>query len=405
MEAVPGLKLDPATLLFSISVLGFLMAAVSFSSAGAIPKQRFGLQEWGKAMTAAGGGFLLYWLRGYGPWILTFLVANVLVMAAAVYGLLAHAQLFEAVAPRKTLAIVAAVGMGGVLAAYFDAAPRQVAVFTLSSAMAVLLAMIAAMVIRNTARRKMPAAWIASTVVTTMAAAFAMRAVLSAFGDASSVSPSANSGPQIGSLLTGALFIVAASIGFLSMVHDRQRREALELMRRDGLTGLYTRSAFFELAEQVDNASSPEAYAVVMVDIDHFKRINDTYGHAGGDVTLAHAGRLIASSVRISDIAGRYGGEEFCILLRGCDEAQAAQFAQRLVSQSRQQTVRLRDGRNATFTLSAGYAYRSTSSATSGRRETLNEALERADQALYRAKRGGRNQAIAALPVGSGAPA
>jgi diguanylate cyclase (GGDEF)-like protein len=169
-------------------------------------------------------------------------------------------------------------------------------------------------------------------------------------------------------------------------------------LRRDELTGLFTRATFFEMTGEIDKMKVPETYAVVMVDIDHFKAVNDVFGHAGGDTTLAHAGRLIANSVRISDVAGRYGGEEFCILLRGCSETEAAQFATRLVTQAQQQTVRLGDGRDVRFTLSAGYACRSTTSRAQRGPETVSDVIERADQALYRAKRRGRNQALPAAP-------
>ena len=209
--------------------------------------------------------------------------------------------------------------------------------------------------------------------------------------------------PQTFVLVAGLLFVAGVSMAFFSMVHDRQRREALERARRDGLTGLYTRAAFFEMAEEIDGLEEAQSYAIVMVDIDNFKSINDAFGHASGDVALAHAARLIANSVRLSDLAGRYGGEEFCILLRDCGEQDAALFAQRLVVEASQQEVRIqgaREARSAGFTLSAGYASRIADPTGTSRSETLREVIERADQALYRAKRGGRNQAVAAQAAG-----
>lgn len=143
------------------------------------------------------------------------------------------------------------------------------------------------------------------------------------------------------------------------------------------------------MTAQISTPPVRERYAAVMIDIDHFKAINDTFGHAGGDVTLAHAGRLIASAARISDVAGRYGGEEFCVILRGCGQIEAAQFANRVVADAARQTVRLRDGRQVRYTLSVGYACSTDETA-----ETVEAVIERADKALYRAKRGGRNQAV-----------
>ncbi|MDO9196092.1 diguanylate cyclase [Rhodoferax sp.] len=395
METSSSLTLHPATLLASISVLGFLLAGVSFSISKTLAGQRFGLLEWSKAMCAVGGSFLLFYVRGHAPWFLTYLVANALVMAVGPYAVLAHARLFEIAVPRLVIAIVAAFGMSGALAAFFLDAPRQVARFTLGSAVAISLGMIAVMIFRNIDRKSSPSAWISCVVVALTAAAWAMRAVLSVFGE----TPLVEATPlSLGSSVAGVVFTVATSIGFFSMVNERHQRETLASLRRDELTGLFTRATFFEKAGEIDKMNAPNTYAVVMVDIDHFKAVNDAYGHAGGDTTLAHAGRLIANSVRSSDIAGRYGGEEFCILLRGCSETEAAQFATRLVTQAEQQTVRLGDGRNVRFTLSAGYACRSTSSRAERGPETISDVIERADQALYRAKRRGRNQALPAAP-------
>ena len=402
MNAVPALSIDPATLVLSISMLGFLMAAVSWSTAIGISDYRAGLQEWGKAMAAIGGGFLLYFLRGHAPWFLTFLVANVLVLSVAYFYHRAHAVALRATPPRRVVPAVCAFGASGIAAAYFLGAPRQLAAFTLSSAIAIILVVTALMIFRGIDRRSMVSAWIAAATAIAMAAGFALRAVLSVVGDAASVSPASSSTAQIGTLMTGALFTAASSIGFFSMVHERLRHETLERSRRDGLTGLYTRSAFFEKAEEMTRATHDERYAVVMVDIDLFKSINDTYGHSGGDITIAHAARLIAGSTRISDVAGRYGGEEFCILLWGCGEQDAAQFSHRLVLEASQQSVRLRDGRNIAFTLSAGYAAKTVESSDATVRETLSEVVERGDAALYQAKRGGRNTAVGA---GTFAPA
>jgi diguanylate cyclase (GGDEF)-like protein len=389
MLASASFRLDPATLLFSIAVLGFLLAAVSFSSASATPSQRGALNEWGKAMLAAGCSFALYFLRGHAPLFWTLVVANTLVVAFGAFCLRAHARLFDEPVPQRRIAAMAAFGLSGLFANYFFDAPRPLAAVTLSIAMAAMLGNSVLMTLRTPTRRRSTVAWvdgISTGVATLMLVA---RGLLSLKGSAESVSPGADSLQQISSLVLGTLFVLGSSMGFFSLVHERQRRETLERARRDGLTGLYTRSAFFELAEQMDRAGGPQAYAAVMVDIDHFKSINDTFGHLGGDDTLAHAARLIANSIRLSDVAGRFGGEEFSILLRGCGEVEAARFAQRLVEEAGKQSVRLHDGRHATFTLSAGYACRNID----GAGESASAVINRADQALYRAKRSGRNRA------------
>jgi diguanylate cyclase (GGDEF)-like protein len=98
-------------------------------------------------------------------------------------------------------------------------------------------------------------------------------------------------------------------------------------------------------------------------------------------------------------VVGRYGGEEFCVLLQDGAEQEASLFARRVVGEARKQTVRLVDGRTATYTFSAGYAgyaARSGSMRPDGTKESIAEVIERADRALYQAKGAGRNQAVAA---------
>jgi diguanylate cyclase (GGDEF)-like protein len=396
MVASP-LRLDAYTLVFSISILASFMAAVSYSLGNGDPTHRYGFTEWGKSMACVAGGFLLFFLRGHGPWFMTFLVANTLMMAAIPFALLAYARVFEVVAPRQTISIATAIGLSGVLAAYFFDTSRSFAIFTMSFGMAVQLGLMAIMIHQNKHKQALPFAWLSGSAIALLAVACAMRALLALYGDASSVTPAADSLPQKSALFTGGLFIVVSSIGFIAMVNSKQRHEAVDRLRRDGLTGLYTRSALIDMTEEIETFGRTHGYAVIMVDIDHFKAVNDTFGHAGGDLTLAHVARLIANSIRISDIAVRYGGEEFCILLQGCAKSEAVKFAEGLVVDAGLQRVRLRDGRTAQFTLSAGYAYVPAISDEDPVSESLEAVIERADKALYRAKGDGRNQAKAAL--------
>ncbi len=256
--------------------------------------------------------------------------------------------------------------------------------------------LLAVMIHTHRARTTPVLAWSSIPVMLAPALALALRALIGVFGDTTSVAPAASSAHQLVSLIIGALFMALSSLVFIAMVSERYQRETMNRLRRDRLTGLYTRTAFYELAHEIERSAPAQAYAVVLFDIDFFKSVNDTYGHGGGDATLAHAARMIANSTRISDLACRYGGEEFCVLLRGCTEAQAADFAQRLVNEASQQQVRLRDGRTVGFTMSAGYASAAAHASPAGASPTLDELIELADGALYRAKNGGRNRALSA---------
>lgn len=156
----------------------------------------------------------------------------------------------------------------------------------------------------------------------------------------------------------------------------------------DMLTGLWNRTAILktldgELARSV-RSSAP--LAVVMADLDHFKCINDTHGHAAGDAVLCEAARRMTATTRIYDSVGRYGGEEFLILLPGCNSIQAAKMTERLrlaVAAGPVETPKCEIG----VTLSLGVAL------TEGMRLPESKAmLLEADTALYRAKSNGRNR-------------
>lgn len=167
------------------------------------------------------------------------------------------------------------------------------------------------------------------------------------------------------------------------MVQEEQQREIQERAKRDPLTGLFNRRAFFDLAENLTEEKSP--FSIVMIDIDHFKKINDTHGHLGGDNVLAFAARLISNAFRIDDVACRFGGEEFCVLLRHCDGDQATQQTHLLVEKFRSSTIQLSDGTEVSVTISAGVCEHSPN-------HKLLKTIQSADICLYAAKQGGRDQ-------------
>lgn len=400
MNILPGLRLDPPTLLFSLALLSFLMAGVAFISASASPSERLGLKAWGRAMLCAGGAFLGFFLRGHVPLVLSLLLSNVLALGIPAFILIAHAQLAGRRPPWRSIGLSLVAGSAVLVATQFFHLPRTWAAFAVSATIAALLGMAVAVIARNRTNWRSPAAWVSGSMLSLMGLVLAFRAVHSLFGDATSVSPSSSSSAQVGALLAGAWFVVGSSMGYMSMVSERQRRDALERLRRDGLTGLYTRTAFFEQAKEWVAGQDPAPLAAVMIDIDHFKSINDTHGHAAGDATLAHVGRLIASATRGEDLAGRYGGEEFCVLLRAASEGEAAAFADQLLRRVRARTVMLGDGRSLRYALSIGYACGPAASGP-GAADPIDAVIQRADLALYQAKRSGRDRAVSAAGLPS----
>jgi diguanylate cyclase (GGDEF)-like protein len=176
----------------------------------------------------------------------------------------------------------------------------------------------------------------------------------------------------------------------------RQQREQLaaalerirELATRDELTGCLNRRAMLErLAEESLRCTRlGEVMCLVLLDLDHFKRINDLHGHAAGDNVLRSFADVARRELRGADLLARWGGEEFLLMLGATDVEQGVRCVQRLLDTLAGEDIAIATGqRTVSVTASAGLV-----ECRGG--ESLDEVLERADQALYRAKAGGRNR-------------
>ncbi len=170
---------------------------------------------------------------------------------------------------------------------------------------------------------------------------------------------------------------------------DRERRYEL-LSKTDALTGIVNRRHFLELFEYefARAVRYQTKLACVIVDLDLFKRVNDTYGHAAGDRVLVAAAEAIKRSVRELDVVARYGGEEFAILLPSTGLEGAEEVAQRCRRMLEEAEVPI-DGHTIRMTASLGVASFPETSAT-----RIEDVIKRADRALYRAKEEGRNRVV-----------
>jgi len=179
-------------------------------------------------------------------------------------------------------------------------------------------------------------------------------------------------------------------LGVTRDVTERKKAErALEkLAQIDELTGLANRRHFMLMAEQ--ELSRMVRYggvlSVLMMDIDHFKQVNDTYGHHTGDLVLRELGRLCRDTLRDVDFVGRIGGEEFAVMLPQTNGTRALEVAERLRQAIERAEVPLERGLPLHFTLSIGVTTMCDGNAN------IDSLLDQADKALYRAKRGGRNR-------------
>lgn len=169
---------------------------------------------------------------------------------------------------------------------------------------------------------------------------------------------------------------------------------------KDSLTGLLNRGVLLEQLQRIcqqrednlDQEELPEPISLLLFDLDRFKNINDTYGHAAGDLVLQTFAKILSQELRHKDLFGRYGGEEFVVVLTNTSRLAAQKVAERIRIQCAAARVKIPGGKKLSFTTSIGITEIRLG-------EDLDNALHRADQRLYLAKKLGRNRYIAFDPV------
>jgi diguanylate cyclase (GGDEF)-like protein len=168
----------------------------------------------------------------------------------------------------------------------------------------------------------------------------------------------------------------------------KAREDLREQATRDSLTRLWNRNSILgELGRELARSErDARPLGVVMVDLDHFKQINDTYGHLAGDAVLREAARRMQAGIRQYDSLGRYGGEEFLILFPGCSETESYALADRLRKQLSQTEMSVND---SPLRITASFG---VTTALPGERWTEEALIRKADEALYIAKKSGRNR-------------
>ncbi len=163
-------------------------------------------------------------------------------------------------------------------------------------------------------------------------------------------------------------------------------KKVLNLANKDFLTEVYNRRKFFQLGEEYyQNAKQlRESFALAMFDIDNFKQVNDTYGHDVGDEVLKFFAEVLKRNTRGADIVARFGGEEFCVILKNISAHNGYRLFDSMVKAIAKSHVKLQDGRSISFTVSVGM--------TTDYNESLTEMISKADKLLYSAKSSGKNR-------------
>jgi diguanylate cyclase (GGDEF)-like protein len=189
--------------------------------------------------------------------------------------------------------------------------------------------------------------------------------------------------------------LVITCFGFLIMLRDRQSALEQDKAKLDYLTQLPNRATLVETlvfsTQQATEQQQP--LSLLVIDIDHFKNFNDTYGHLAGDQVIQQVAQILAQQCRSTDLAARYGGEEFVVVLPNTPLQGAEMLANRLCEIVRAHVVRLKNGENLHVTISVGVY-----SGIPTLQNHWENLIDYADTAMYTAKQRGRNQAVVYLP-------
>lgn len=258
-----------------------------------------------------------------------------------------------------------------------------------------LVAVAAALTTIRVARARDPAAELVRRLLVAAGAAYTLVSVASAMLVMRAPLPVSGAPAQVDTLglvtmALGALLPMAITGLMLAAVHSRMADELRALATTDPLTRLMSRRVLFDNGEPLlaSTRLSGRMMAAMMVDIDHFKQINDVHGHAAGDKVLRHCARQLRAGARAEALAARYGGEEFCLLVPIERERDAFVAAERLRHRIASQPCVI-NGTSVSMTVSIGVAIHEHG-------QRLAQLLAHADELLYEAKRSGRNRVVSA---------
>ncbi|MBK3773568.1 diguanylate cyclase [Azospirillum brasilense] len=385
--------LDTRTLVIVLVGIGVLLSIAAFLAWKA-HRHITALAYWAGGALAGAAGMALVMLYGVWPPALVIPLSNALVAATYLlnwFGVRSFAG--RPIPWRSGLALLAALTAGN---AWFVVMSNDVtARILVGSAGITGLSLLASLELWRMGPADQPrqAQRVTALVFLIHALFVAGRAVLTAWGGPvdSVLMPNL---VQSAGFLEAILAVTGWGFGFLAMTSERLQADLDRIGTIDPLTGAYNRRAFMKHAERelARSQRSGAPLTLLLLDLDRFKRVNDTFGHLAGDALLRLFSETVTARLRRTDLFGRYGGEEFCVLLPDTDRTGAAALAEALRRDVSARPLAFQDQEIAA-SVSIGIA-----ACRSG--EDLDTALAAADLALYRAKRNGRNQVVIAEAAG-----
>lgn len=379
--------LDPRTLLFSLILSNSIMV-LSLFVATSVKGRDQGLNKWALAVLLETFTWLLIAARGVIPDTLSIVVANLFKASA-------HALILAAIyefqrrefSPWKFFVpVVAMLAATGLL--IDDIAGRFIWCGLIYAFQVVLIAQ----ALLSDAETRKGRAWrLLFGGAVMIFVVLGMRAVAALSGMVDFAQPQNHVSihwVQVVTFIAVMSTALLGSVGFLLMIKERTDREIMHLAMTDSLTGVPNRRALMEQAELVRAQRGGQPVSLLMIDVDHFKRINDTYGHPAGDEVLRQASALMGQRLRAGDVLGRYGGEEFCVIAPDTDSVGALTLAEALREIVATTPLQIEAG-EISITVSIGIAC-----CAAKERQELKSLLAESDAALYRAKQAGRNRVL-----------
>jgi diguanylate cyclase (GGDEF)-like protein len=377
-DLMGALHLDMRTLVVLLLVSSVLMTVVL--GLGARGRRAPGMGSWLAGLGCFAAGLLLIGSRTELAPIFSVAVADTLLFAGLSAQAVALARFRQRPAPLWLAACLPVVFIA------LAATRHQYAAYTLVAALGLGLPLLA-MGLLALRLGLGPARWVVAFFSVASAALLVVRAVRIVWADAGIGELFETD--ALSSLTFTTLFgaIITGSFAFLEMQRQRAEDQIRQMAMTDALTGLLNRQAFEEAARRELARSRRDGLPVsfLMADLDHFKHVNDTFGHLAGDQVLIEVSRAMRASLREQDALARYGGEEFCAVLAATGGQQALQAAERL--RAAVASLEIAALRGQSITVSVGVTVNGAADEAG-----VSGCVRRADEALYRAKNTGRNR-------------
>jgi diguanylate cyclase (GGDEF)-like protein len=382
--------LDVRTMIFVTAMVTIIIAIGMFAISRMYPRLR-AARFWAAGCALQTVGWVLFDLRSHAPGFITVVFGNLLPLCSIAFFNAAFAEYSGIPFPRR--AAIVFFSMVAALQAFFygvaPSLPARMATFSLAAL--ALTALCVQTLLRPDGKCVPVSRRLAAGLLCGNCVFLGIRALLILMGIDLPTSVFSND------LIAAVTYTgvnatnILMTFGFLCMCHERQSEEVLRLASLDALTGIGNRRAMEQvMAEELRRAYADNMpLSVLLLDMDHFKRVNDTFGHSVGDRALQAAAAAIQFHTRSGDTAARWGGEEFLIALPGTSLLQATQVAERIRAEIRRSDLTT-EGCRVALSASIGVAY------SYGDESDFGPLLNRADANLYASKVAGRNRVTSA---------